>query len=443
MLQQALRGDLAAGGHGYLLLGQLVASIEERYLKRWAEAVASPTFQLGTERTARAIAAHLLDSGLSPDYLHRWWTYRVRHEPAQRSLADLVAEAHELVRRDPKEFEVLVAFEAAPRREASMPMEWLEAPQVSEWLKKHGSETSNIRQGGGLLLRLKARDPWSAVEQAVEVTERVGARLAIGARGRLVPLKHAWVKGEHHKFPFRRSRRLVEVHALEREQALYLLTSPSRIDQALELLAPLDEGAPGPAVSGGWAAIETLLVGPGDAGERVVAGDRLATLVACSFPRAELTTLAYVHCQTAEDDLARQITNCVRNLDRAKLAAKAITGGSPLSCRDGSDVAARERMSKLLSNPGPTLREVERYVRNSLHRLYRQRNLVLHWGRTEAVALRACLRTAAPLVGAGIDRIVHAALVQQLSPLELAAQASVQTGLVGTSVGRSPLELLE
>ena len=146
-----LRGDLAAGGHNHLLLGELVARVEERYLKCWAEAIAQPEPRLGPERTARALAAHLLDSGLSPEYLHRWLTYRVRHEPGQRSLADLIEEAHELLQVGSKEFEVLVAFKAAPRLQNPMPEEWRDASQVSYWLKEHGLETRNVRQGGGFL----------------------------------------------------------------------------------------------------------------------------------------------------------------------------------------------------------------------------------------------------------------------------------------------------
>jgi hypothetical protein len=35
------------------------------------------------------------------------------------------------------------------------------------------------------------------------------------------------------------------------------------------------------------------------------------------------------------------------------------------------------------------------------------RNVVLHGGSTSSIALDATLRTVAPLVGAGLDRIVH------------------------------------
>jgi hypothetical protein len=40
-----------------------------------------------------------------------------------------------------------------------------------------------------------------------------------------------------------------------------------------------------------------------------------------------------------------------------------------------------------------------------------------------AVALRSSLRTAAPLVGAGFDRLAHAHYVNKLAPKALAAHA--------------------
>jgi hypothetical protein len=63
-----------------------------------------------------------------------------------------------------------------------------------------------------------------------------------------------------------------------------------------------------------------------------------------------------------------------------------------------------------------------------LRRLYRQRNLVLHWGRMNAVGLRAALRTAAPLVGAGMDRIAHDELGVVIQVLGEEAREKARTG---------------
>jgi hypothetical protein len=57
--------------------------------------------------------------------------------------------------------------------------------------------------------------------------------------------------------------------------------------------------------------------------------------------------------------------------------------------------------------------------------------------------LVATLRTAAPLVGAGLDRIVHAKLIAQVTPPELAARAANSLELVGDDIGPSVVTMLE
>ena len=76
-------------------------------------------------------------------------------------------------------------------------------------------------------------------------------------------------------------------------------------------------------------------------------------------------------------------------------------------------------------------------------RLYRQRNMVLHGARMDAVALRASLRTAAPLVGAGIDRIIHAHYVGKVAPLPLTARAQIALATIGTEGGPRITTLLD
>ena len=72
-----------------------------------------------------------------------------------------------------------------------MPREWLDASAVSAWLLEQGIDTSNIRQGGGLLLSVRATDRWAAVEQAAEMVTGLVTRLAVGAHSRLVTLQDA------------------------------------------------------------------------------------------------------------------------------------------------------------------------------------------------------------------------------------------------------------
>ncbi|MGH8910775.1 MAG: hypothetical protein ACRD0K_30835 [Egibacteraceae bacterium] len=78
-------------------------------------------------------------------------------------------------------------------------------------------------------------------------------------------------------------------------------------------------------------------------------------------------------------------------------------------------------------------------------RLCRRRDLAPRGGRCEAdcVALRAALRTAAPLVGAGFDRIVHAWLEHRADPRQLAARARGRILTLESPGARSVTELLE
>ncbi|HEY8544275.1 MAG TPA: metalloregulator ArsR/SmtB family transcription factor, partial [Acidimicrobiales bacterium] len=77
----------------------------------------------------------------------------------------------------------------------------------------------------------------------------------------------------------------------------------------------------------------------------------------------------------------------------------------------------------IVLNPHGGLRDIESHLQRSLRRLYRVRNLVLHNAATDSLTLAPALRAVAPLLGAGIDRIVRGALLQEIEPLDLAAKA--------------------
>jgi hypothetical protein len=422
LLQRVLHSKPRTGSVDFLLLQELLTKVETDYLHRWARVLAENNDIKNAERTARSIGSHLLDSGFSPIQLHHWLSYKIKHEQSEMSLSEFVT---------------------APRSRAVMAQEWRDAKSVSEWLKSNGFDVRNIRQGGGILLQISARDPWAAMDQVLEIVERLRARISIGTRAELTLFHSAWIQGQSKPYPLERTRRGVEVHALDRENQLYTQNGAAKIDAALELIAPLDVGPPGPAVAGGWAALETLMLGPGDASDRRIAGDRLASLVACSFPRAELTALAHAHALNATDNLANRLRNAATNRDRAALIASAIGDGASIVLKEPSDRIAATRIKSLLTTPRATLLRIETHLRQTLRRFYRQRNLVLHWGRVNAVSLNSALRTAAPVIGAGIDRVVHASFVEQTNPLELTSRARLHLDLLGTSDGHGPVDLLE
>jgi hypothetical protein len=192
----------------------------------------------------------------------------------------------------------------------------------------------------------------------------------------------------------------------------------------------LDEGSPPAAAAGAWAALEALLKAPGDGGAHEVA-PRLSRLVACSFCRSELTALAWHRIREQKDAVSQALRGMDTNLERAVRVAELIKADS-FETTESSDVAGVTRMKKILDDPRADLESVRAHADDALRRLYRQRNAVLHSGRTGAVALGSTLRAAAPLVGAGLDRIAHGWFVDDVEPRRLAAIAELQLARLGT-----------
>ncbi|MDP2897121.1 MAG: hypothetical protein Q8Q12_11300 [bacterium] len=261
LLQKALGTTLPHDGLDYLTVAGITKDIEAQYLARWSAVLADTNTRPRPERTARAVAAYLLDLGFSSNFLHRWWTYRIRHEPGTREMADLLRDAHQLAQSARRTFDVLIAFETAPRSPAGLPPRWIDAASASAWLKQHHFGAQGIRQEGGMLFQLLARDADSAVEAATELLDNFAARLEISTNlPWKPPVPTAWVANEQRPFKLGRRTRKVHVRALEREAQIYSASTPSIVDAALELLAPLQASSPSAAVAGGWAAIEALFL---------------------------------------------------------------------------------------------------------------------------------------------------------------------------------------
>ncbi|QKW66090.1 hypothetical protein HUT15_36815 (plasmid) [Streptomyces sp. NA03103] len=352
-----------------------------------------------------------------------------------------------------------MALEKVPRRDLAEPLEhWYDKGKVVAWLREHSHDTAGVRPGGGFVYRFDALDAFSAAEQARQMLERMSARSQFlrKDRGGVEPLPHIWVANHPRPIPLDPPARGADVLTLVNEGHLYQVAGArSRIDDALELAAAVNRGPMSPAVAGAWAAVESLLTHPDDPqGEKersgkAVAADRMAAIIACSWPRAELTALAHRHKPRAQDDLGRGIAACSTNQERARLVAGALHAGGVTALdftrasTKYSDRPAAQRMADLIQDPRPVLGDVAGAFRIALRRLYRTRNIILHGGATQGIALEASLRTAAPLVGAGLDRIVHASYAEGLVPLDLAARAEVALRLVNGETGLSVVDLLE
>jgi len=430
-------------GLEYRTLQQIHLALDGQYLDRWADAIGLPNPDHGAERAARAIASHLLDQGFSGGFLHRWWSYKLNYEKEPCTLAEALRAISSRSKEPLREFDVLIVFpsrlESSSKKGFTVPRRWMEAPAASEWLKTNGFATEALKQLGGLLLSVTEKEPEAAAEAAAELVNVFAARVLVSLKKEIRPIPMAWVAGSKKPFKINRQSRGVHVGSVHRENRVWVESEVDEIvDPAIELLAPLQSSSPSAAVAGGWAAIESLLSEPDN---RAGAADRLAMIVACSFARAELTMLSYA-AQENSGPLTDRLAATVENRDRAIIVAEAIMAGSLPDLPAPADSAAVARMIAVLANPRAKLADIQTYASETFRRLYRQRNLVLHGGRTSAVALRASLRTAAPLVGAGIDRVVHARYVDRLLPLELAARAKIGLGTIGSGSPSACVDLL-
>lgn len=448
-LKDALRGKLVSGSRHHRRLVELTGMIRDGYLDRWLTCIDGPN-RPAPERLARALAAHLLDAGYSPRHLHRW-TRRLVAGGA--SLADLFAEASGLACGTDQRFEVLVPFTTVPSAGTALTESqdnWLKPSAAVEWLERHAGDPAGVRQNGAFVYNVMAKDAYAAVALVAGIVERLVSRSSLArGLGTPQPIGRAWLAGHTSAgYDLTTPTRGAFVLSLMAEQRVYEVQERTDLDDALELAAALNHGSPGPAVAGGWAAIEALLVSPTDEadgreGRGATAADRMAALVACSWPRSELTRLAHKHKPTSPDALSVRLKGAETNQERSRIVAEALAGGAQLVVASGSDKAAAARMSKMLAAPRATLGDVRGHVTSAMRRLYRQRNIVMHGGATDAIALASALRTGAPLVGAGLDRIVHAALTDGTDSLTLADRAHVRLQLVGGADGAHVTALLE
>ena len=157
-----------------------------------------------------------------------------------------------------------------------------------------------------------------------------------------------------------------------------------------------------------------------------------------------MTPLAYRHSETS-DPLASQIRKALTNKEKVLLVERHLSGGDLLTLTDGSDIAAQNRMIDLINDRASSLERIRQYISESLRRLYNQRNIIAHSGSLRSVTLEATLRTSLVLVGAGLDRIVHAQLQtgQELKPMALVARAETELRMVGNPGERELASLLD
>lgn len=436
--------DLVVGSHAWYALELATANAATGYLTRWATALRTGR-RPPAESVARRLTAYVLDASWSPKYLHRWLTYRAVHRASTVDLPDILDEAAVDMARSHRAFQICVPLAQNPPLPRPTPPGWLTARDASTWHQANVPSPRPVRQYGAILFEILAADVYSAADIARSRLASLTARFSVGGRRELRFGNEMWVAGMPYSLPIEGSPRRVEVHSFERLERLFEPAIPQALSSALELIEPLDRGTPAAATIGAWAAIESLLVGPAD-GPNAVAADRMALVVASSFMRAELTVLAWAHARASNDALASAITTLTENRDKAQVLEQAIASQTPLTLPRISDQWAAGRLTPLLQDPHAGVRSLQAVLQRVFRRLYRQRNIIAHGGRTDSIGLDSTIRLVAPLAGEGLDRISHAMLKRNVEPLMLAAGAKIRIATLKPATalqGSGVVDLLE
>jgi hypothetical protein len=436
-LREQVKQVPRADGAAHFGIRELSCRVSRDYLLRWRQAVVDGRYSV--EHFARSVSAHLLDAGFAAQYLNDLIRARLGGD-RPISLADLCEDlSAQMVASPLRTFEVLLAFTSVPEFPNGVPLDWLQGPQVPVWLHANGFDAAAVRAPVAKILKVKARDSVGAAKAAREESDRYAARALIATGRVLSRLPSLWVKGGTGPVAMSGASRGVGVKELFREDRVFSADSNQSVDAALELLAHMEGSSAPAAIAGGWAAIEGLLADPSD---RSLAADNLATLVTCSFPRAELTALSH-KAQRRYPDSTLPLRGLTVNRERWRVMAQLILDDRLPPFPAVADQAAVARVKKLLANPGPELQAIRDSIGDAFHRLYRQRNLILHGARLDSVVLTASLRTVSKLAGAGMDRITHGHYVQKLRPLELVAKANLAIALTTRSDPLGCVDLLE
>lgn len=399
------------------------------YVSNWKAAAASDDVPI--ERLARSVAATMLDYGFSPGGLHRWMT-ALTSGGSLSSIEDLLDEASARLGLPVRTWRVVVPVQHVPFRGHPKPPHYLEATAALALLPDPLHTQIGVRVNGAFVFEVPALDAPAAATAAGAQVRRLSARVTVGlpSQDNLISGRLAWVtrldtdsQGEWH--PLRESQRSVEIGTLYRNRLVFTpMDDGANLDEAFELLSTVETGSPGTVLASAWATIESLLCGPTDAGAQIAAA-RMAAIVTCSLPRAELTPLGHAYRQQGGDALAQDLAQSPTNLDISLKTERAIRQGAP-QWSAPTDQAAAARLISFINEP-VTLRRVQRYLEQSFLRLLRLRNRVMHGGSAESAVTPAVVATVPALVGAGVDRIAHGLLSAQprTLPLELAARAEV------------------
>ena len=413
------------------------------YFLRWVDRARAKSIAAEeVELAARLLISHLLDEGFHRNHIHGWL-----HAVKPRTALDKVlSKGREMLLEAPREFDFLVGVTRAPAEvvEAFEP-NWVSSDAFIERFRDAANPQSRPvpREGAGAVTwSTQARDPHQAMNELLEWQQRLLARVRLGyGQPEKVEFEPDVIDvGANRLRTAPGDRRSIRVPAFQRNR-LFASSADSaqQLDGAIGLLAAQSGEARGASIASVWAAAEGLLGRPG--GKGVDVADRLADIVACSFPRAEIGELARNWHEHGSGPL-RDALQDASSTEQAEAMAKHIERSGDPGFQTAADQAAVARYVQLASDPVAVLSRVRGYYSSVFRRLYYQRNFIMHAAKFDSVTLGVSARTAPLLVAAALDRLVNAQYGHEgLTPHGLAARAQNELDLVGKS-GSRPLYML-
>jgi len=289
---------------------------------------------------------------------------------------------------------------------------------------------------------VQARDVNTAADRARARLDTLAAKFRLGTSAPIVLSSTMWSKDRGSSFPTRATNRLISVKSFERLGRLHDFDEPQYLSNVLVLAQPLQTGAPHIAIVSGWAAIESMLVGPSDENDSVGAS-RFALIVAVSMIRAELTRLALKYIDSHDDSFADQLSACAENIDRARLMAMRLSEASACVMKDTVDNLAVDRILSVVINPRTEIEKMRSILTREFTRLYRKRNMTVHGGHITGANLHSVSELLSPLIGAGIDRVVHVGLKFDVTPIQMSATAEARMSYLVPASKDNPGNLLD
>jgi len=365
--------------------------------------------------SASFLASHLLYLGLTSSYVSRWLNYRVQHDPLSYNLDKILEEMADLIRKGRGRMEVLVILARPPQEKVRSTQGWLDVRSVRNWLANNRLAAPRTIHGGILF----DSDQWEldgALLNVAKAVHRLRQRAIIKTGRAPTFYGTAWIAGvnnpRHLPLTSQAGKAMTRGYELSDPQ-VEAPTSDNRLEVAVDLLsAALSES--GPSAAGTlWATLEALLAAPGDP-DRIQVANRAADVALVALVQASIhISLGTLFSRCPEDALMLRL----RGLDKAD---RLVQFEYALR-RDEHDGLSHRNTRLALSHTRrlfePEVLQMRREeLRQTLRGLYRQRNLVLHGGITDAPLLEGILRSSTPLVAAVVNLYARASQDNTVDP---------------------------